>query len=272
VSITSDDAFNPTGSQTWNGTSMATPHVAGAVALYLQQNPTASVATIASAITTNATQNVVTGSLSGVYNDVLNMSFLNGPVVPVDPTAPSAPTGLAGSAIYSNQLNLGWTAPNNNGSAITGYRVEQLVGANWASVGTPTSTSLTVTGLTASTTNTYRVIAINAIGESAASSSAVVVTKSASPATPTNIRVSNATSRTGAVTWTPSPVVTFGTAVTYESKLYSATGVLLSTQAASGTSYTFTGLTRSATYSVTVTAISGGNRSLESAKVSFKSR
>ncbi|MFM5905022.1 MAG: S8 family serine peptidase, partial [Micrococcales bacterium] len=239
VAITSDDAFNPTGSQTWNGTSMATPHVAGVIALYLQQNPTASVASISTAITTNATQNVVTSSLSGSFNDVLNMSFLNN-YVPPTPTAPATPAAPTASARYSNQINLSWTAPSNGGSAITGYRVESYNGTSWVSVGTPTGTTFSVTGLSASTNYSFRVVAINAIGESTASAALNTSTISATPAVPTNIRVSTATTRTGAVTWTASPVVTFGTAISYQVRLYGATGTLLQTQVTSSTGYTFT--------------------------------
>ena len=198
VSITSDDAFNPTGSLTWNGTSMATPHVAGVIALYLQKNPGATPATIAADITANATQNVVSNSLSGAFNDVLNMSFIAG-YVPPAPTAPAAPTALAIAKAYSNQINLTWSAPTSNGgSAITGYRVELSNGLSWVSIGTPNSTSFSVVGLTASTNYSFRVFAMNAIGDSVASATLNTATISATPATPTNVRVSTNTLRTGA--------------------------------------------------------------------------
>ncbi len=43
----------------WDGTSMATPHVAGAVALYLAGNPTASPSTVSSVLITNSTKYVI---------------------------------------------------------------------------------------------------------------------------------------------------------------------------------------------------------------------
>src|SRR5215210_6790937 len=50
---------------------MASPHVAGVVALYLQNNPTASPATVASQITTTATSGVLTGIGTGSPNRLL---------------------------------------------------------------------------------------------------------------------------------------------------------------------------------------------------------
>ncbi len=70
-SITSAWYTSSTATNTISGTSMASPHVAGAAALYLQGAPTASPATVTSAILASATANKVTSPGTGSPNRLL---------------------------------------------------------------------------------------------------------------------------------------------------------------------------------------------------------
>ena len=86
--------------------------------------------------------------------------------------APGIPTGLTAIASGHSQINLTWTAPDNNGGAvITGYKIEVSTdgSSDWTDLVADTgSTAITYahTGLTAATTRHYRVSAINEIGAS----------------------------------------------------------------------------------------------------------
>jgi subtilisin family serine protease len=62
VGISSDWFSSDTATATLNGTSMASPHTAGAAAQYLESNPAASPATVRSALYTQATKARITGS------------------------------------------------------------------------------------------------------------------------------------------------------------------------------------------------------------------
>src|SRR5689334_1203603 len=64
-----------TATATLSGTSMASPHVAGAAALYKQFSPGASAATVRNALVNNATTNVISGAGSGSPNRLLYTLF-----------------------------------------------------------------------------------------------------------------------------------------------------------------------------------------------------
>ncbi|MEU4421456.1 S8 family peptidase [Actinoplanes sp. NPDC024001] len=70
-SITSAWYNSNTATNTISGTSMASPHVAGAAALVLSRNPSYTPAQVGSALTSNATPNVVTSPGSGSPNRLL---------------------------------------------------------------------------------------------------------------------------------------------------------------------------------------------------------
>ena len=82
LGITSDWNTSDTAVATLSGTSMATPHVAGAAALYLSRFPNATPAQVASAIVGGGTTAHVTNAGSGSPNVLLNTTSLSGAAGP----------------------------------------------------------------------------------------------------------------------------------------------------------------------------------------------
>jgi subtilisin family serine protease len=89
VSITSAWGSGDTATNTISGTSMATPHVAGVVATYLESNPTATPSQVASTITSTATQGVVKSPGTGSPNRLLFSGLTVAP--PPEPSPPPPP-------------------------------------------------------------------------------------------------------------------------------------------------------------------------------------
>ena len=106
----SDTAIN-----TISGTSMATPHVAGVAALFLETNPTASPATVTAAIINSSTPNKVTNAGTGSPNRLL----FSPPSAPcsfsINPTSGSfAAAGGTASVTVTTIAGCNWTAASNN--------------------------------------------------------------------------------------------------------------------------------------------------------------
>ena len=99
--------------------------------------------------------------------------------VAVAPTVPGAPGILSVSVNDTGKLDVSWDAPDSNGgSAVTGYKVQWKESSDsWdtpaeVSETTVTGTSHTVTGLTDGVEYTFRVFAVNTVGDSSASDDA----------------------------------------------------------------------------------------------------
>ncbi len=104
VNITSTWATSATATNTISGTSMATPHVAGAAALYLSTLPGATPAQVATALTGNSTLNKVVSPGTGSVNKLLYTGFIAPPVPDTAPptaslTSPTANQTLTGSIV-----------------------------------------------------------------------------------------------------------------------------------------------------------------------------
>jgi subtilisin family serine protease len=118
VSITSSWYSSNTATNTISGTSMATPHVAGAAALYLSTNTTASPSTVASALINNSTTGVVVGGGTGSPNRLLYTGFIGGSTPPPPPPA--------GSQLL---LNPGFESGNNGNWTITSGVIDSSTSA-----------------------------------------------------------------------------------------------------------------------------------------------
>jgi subtilisin family serine protease len=145
-SITSAWHTSTTATNTIDGTSMASPHVAGVAALYLQGNTTATPATVANAIVTTSTANVVTSAGTGSPN-LLVYALLSGggTVTPPPPTNSITYTGsLSGTGAAQIQPTGSYYQSTVSGShtgALTGPAgtdfdlfLQKWNGSSWAVV------------------------------------------------------------------------------------------------------------------------------------------
>jgi chitodextrinase len=114
------------------------------------------------------------GNLSASSNSV-SVTTLNGSTP--DTTAPTAST-LSASGTTQTSTNLSWTAATDN-VGVTGYNVYQ----NGVQIGTATSISYAVTGLSAATTYAFTIKAKDAAGNLSATSNSVSITTTSSALT-----------------------------------------------------------------------------------------
>jgi hypothetical protein len=120
------------------------------------------------------------------------------------PAAPSAPAGLAASSTTTTGTTLKWTAAAVGANCtVTGYTVYE----NGKSIGTPSTTTFNVTGLTPATTYSFTVAASDSAGLSA-QSSAVSVTTGGTPAGTYTITITGVGTDANATTETVSTTLT----------------------------------------------------------------
>ena len=97
-----------------SGTSMASPHVAGAAALYLQGAPSASPSVVRDAIVNGATADVVSGAGPGSPNRLLYSLLGSATLAPTSCSLPESYTGTlagTGSVAYQPNGNYYYSAP-----------------------------------------------------------------------------------------------------------------------------------------------------------------
>lgn len=135
-SITSASNSSDTGSTSMSGTSMASPHVAGAAALYLGANPTATPQQVRDALVANGTANKVTSPGTGSPNVLLYTGFIGtGTPPPPDTTPPSTSiTSPAGGATVSGTTTISASATDNAGvTKVEFYSGTTLLGTDTSS-------------------------------------------------------------------------------------------------------------------------------------------
>ncbi len=128
-------------------------------------------------------------------------------------TPPSAPTGVSATAASSTQINLSWTAV----SGATSYNVYRATstGGPYTNVGSPTGTSFSDTGLSASTTYYYVVTAVAGC-ESANSAETNATTQSGGGSCSTTTLYSNGfESGSGLSDWTRGTFVSGGSVTSW---------------------------------------------------------
>lgn len=149
-----------------SGTSMASPHVAGAAALFLEFAPASTPAQVEAALKQYAAVGRITGLPAGTANNLLQINFGTVPTAP----APLAPTLSSPANNATNQSlapNLTWTAS----AGATSYNLEYSTSSTFATGNTLitgiTTTSRALSGLATSTRYYWRVSATNGSGTSA---------------------------------------------------------------------------------------------------------
>jgi Domain of unknown function (DUF4082)/Fibronectin type III domain/Bacterial Ig domain len=190
-------------------------------------------------------------------------------VTPTSPTTPGAPTGVSATA-GSLSATVNWTPPvSDGGSPLTGYRITPYIGATAQTPVTAASsaTSAAVPSLTAGTSYTFTVAAINAVGAGpeSATSNAVTPTTVAAPGAPTGATAS-AKNSGAQVNWT-APSNDGGSPLTgYRITPYiGASAQAATTVSASATTAAIGGLANGTAYTFRVAAINAAGTGPDSA-------
>ncbi|HVF09224.1 MAG TPA: S8 family serine peptidase, partial [Abditibacteriaceae bacterium] len=239
----------------FSGTSMATPHVAGAAALYRSLNSGSTALEVKNAILNQTTP---TSSMSGITVTGGRLNVSNFAPAGPPPPPPSAPSNLTASAVSSSQINLAWTDSDTE----TGFKIERCTGApcggldftQIATVGANV-TSYNNTGLGAGTTYNYRVRANNSGGDSDYSNTTGATTNPPSlPLAPSNLTASAESSSQINLAWTDNADNETAFKIERCQNASCTNFAQIATVGANVTSYNNTGLSASTTYRYRVRA------------------
>ncbi len=203
--ITSSWYTSSTALNTISGTSMATPHVAGAAALYLEYAPGSTPAQVETALKQFSAVGRITGLPAGTVNNLLQINFGTVPSLPA-PSVPSLSSPANAATNVSTAPTLSWTAA----TAATTYNLQVSTSntftTNLVDLTGLTTTSRAISGLANSTIYYWRVSSTNSTGTSAWSTVRSFTTAAplAIPVAPTLSSPANAAtnvSRTPTMSW-----------------------------------------------------------------------
>jgi serine protease len=259
---------------TMDGTSMASPHVAGAAAAIWSAVPTATNAQIRNAMISTAEDLGAAGRDNSFgWGLVRTRNAIDSLAPAADTTPPSVPGSPSASAASSSQINVTWTASTDTGgSGLAGYKVERCAGSsctNFAEVATTTSTSHSSTGLAAATSYRFRMRAHDGAGNHSGYSTIVSATTQAAadttaPTVPGSLTASASSSSAIGLSWSASTDSGGSGLAGYKIERCTGSSCTSFAQIATTTSTSFsnTGLAASTTYRYRVRAHDGaGNNS-----------
>jgi predicted phage tail protein len=199
------------------------------------------------------------GNLSGYSNTA---------TATISTSGPSVPAGLAASAASSSEIDLSWTASTDS-LGVTGYDVERCAGSgctDFAQIDQPTGITYVDSGLSASTTYSYRVRAIDTAGNLGGYSSVVSATTPATgggggggsdtqpPTVPTSLTANSASGAAITLNWGASTDNVGVTAYLVELCLGTGCTAFSQVTSASTSPYTVSGLAASTSYTFRIRA------------------